>query len=106
MQYTAQYFYPMMQAFDPFYFNADILQLGMDQRKVMVLSRELAPKLGREPPVVLAHHLMMGLEGAGRMGNEITTWKGETTIKEGLKLTGPMVKSTKAGYKTETPGYI
>lgn len=67
MQYTAQLFYPMMQCWDPFYFNADILQLGMDQRKVMVLSRELAPKLGREPPVVLAHHLMVGLQGAGRM---------------------------------------
>ncbi len=65
MQHVAQQLYPCMQAFDPFYFNADILQLGMDQRKVMVLSREIAPKLGREPPVVMAHHLMVGLEGAG-----------------------------------------
>ncbi|HIJ97500.1 TPA: tyrosine--tRNA ligase [archaeon] len=65
MQYTAQLLYPMMQCWDPFYFNADILQLGMDQRKVMVLSRELAPKLGRDPPVVMAHHLLVGLEGAG-----------------------------------------
>ncbi len=64
MQYTAQLLYPMMQCYDPFYFGADILQLGMDQRKVMVLSREIAPKLGKAPPVVCAHHLLMGLQGA------------------------------------------
>ncbi len=67
MQYTAQLLYPMMQCFDPFYFNADILQLGMDQRKVMVLSREIAPKLNKKPPVVCAHHLLVGLQGAERM---------------------------------------
>ena len=62
-----------MQAYDPFYFNADILQLGMDQRKVMVLSREIAPKLKRTPPVICAHHLLIGLQGAeaGRMTADV-----------------------------------
>ncbi|HIJ98600.1 TPA: tyrosine--tRNA ligase [archaeon] len=73
MLYDAQIFYPCMQAYDPFYFNADILQLGMDQRKVMVLSREIAPKLKRTPPVICAHHLLIGLQGAeaGRMTADV-----------------------------------
>lgn len=67
MLYTGQLFYPMMQCFDPFYMGADILQLGMDQRKVMVLSREIAPKLKKDVPVICAHHLLLGLQGAEKM---------------------------------------
>jgi tyrosyl-tRNA synthetase len=74
MQYTAQLFYPMMQAWDPFYFGADILQLGMDQRHATILSRELAPKIGQTPRVCVLHHLLIGLQGSkGRMGQETAT---------------------------------
>ncbi len=70
MMFTAQLFYPFMQAYDPFYFGADILQLGMDQRHVTILSRELAPKLKKLKPVLVHHHLLIGLQGpsSGRMG--------------------------------------
>jgi len=77
MKYTSQLFYPMMQAWDPFYFNADILQLGMDQRHATILSREVAPKLGKPVPVCVHHHLLVGLQGsAGRMGQETATLHG------------------------------
>jgi tyrosyl-tRNA synthetase len=33
----------------------------MDQRKVNVLARELGPKLGYWKPVVVSHHMLMGL---------------------------------------------
>jgi tyrosyl-tRNA synthetase len=50
-----------MQCADIFYLKADICQLGMDQRKVNVLARELGPTLGLWKPVVVSHHMLMGL---------------------------------------------
>jgi len=58
---AAQIFYPCMQAADIFHLKADIAQLGLDQRKVNVLAREVAPKLGYKKPVVISHHMLMGL---------------------------------------------
>ncbi|HLD48964.1 MAG TPA: tyrosine--tRNA ligase [archaeon] len=63
MKETAQYFYPMMQASDIFHLGADITQLGMDQRKVNMLAREVGPKLGLWKPIVVTHHTLMGLAG-------------------------------------------
>lgn len=73
VQSAAQILYPCMQAADIFYLGADICQLGMDQRKVNVLAREIAPKLGHKKPVIVNHHMLMGLgeppkgEGAERV---------------------------------------
>jgi len=60
-QQASQIFYPCMQAADIFYLKVDIPQLGMDQRKVNVLARELGPKLGFWQPVAVHHHMLMGL---------------------------------------------
>jgi tyrosyl-tRNA synthetase len=68
-------FYPSMQCADIFHLHADICQLGMDQRKVNMLAREIADKkgmvklLGYEgcgangKPVVVSHHMLLGLQG-------------------------------------------
>lgn len=58
---ASQILYPCMQAADIFYLKADICQLGMDQRKVNVLAREIGPKLGYWKPVIVSHHMLMGL---------------------------------------------
>ena len=58
---AAQIFYPCMQAADIFHLNIDIAQLGMDQRKVNVLAREIAPKIGKKKPIAIHHHMLMGL---------------------------------------------
>jgi tyrosyl-tRNA synthetase len=50
-----------MQCADIFHLDADIAQLGLDQRKVNMLAREVAPKLGFKKPVVVSHHMLMGL---------------------------------------------
>jgi tyrosyl-tRNA synthetase len=63
MKEVAQYFYPMMQCADIFQLKADITQLGLDQRKVNILAREVGPKLGWWKPVTVSHHMLMGLEG-------------------------------------------
>lgn len=41
----------------------DITQLGVDQRKVNMLARELAPGFGKKTPIVISHHMLMGLKG-------------------------------------------
>jgi tyrosyl-tRNA synthetase len=58
---SAQILYPLMQAADIHHLGADIAQLGMDQRKVNMLARDIFPKLGFEKPVAVHHHMLMGL---------------------------------------------
>ncbi len=59
---SSQILYPLMQAADIHHLGADIAQLGLDQRKVNMLARELFPKLGFKPPVVISHHMLLGLQ--------------------------------------------
>ena len=59
--YASQILYPLMQCTDIFYLPADICQLGMDQRKVNMLAREVAKKLDKPKPVAIHHHMLMGL---------------------------------------------
>jgi len=63
MKEVAQYFYPMMQTADIFHLKADICQLGLDQRRANMLAREVGPKLGWWKPVIVSHHMLMGLAG-------------------------------------------
>jgi tyrosyl-tRNA synthetase len=53
--------YPLMQAADIHHLGADIAQLGMDQRKVNMLARDIFPKLGLKPPIAVQHHMLAGL---------------------------------------------
>ncbi|MCM2325110.1 MAG: tyrosine--tRNA ligase [Candidatus Woesearchaeota archaeon] len=59
---AAQVLYPLMQASDIHHLEADIAQLGMDQRKVNMLAREVFPKLGYKKPISISHHMLMGLQ--------------------------------------------
>ena len=58
---ASQIFYPLMQIADIHHLGADITQLGMDQRKVNMLARDIFPKLGFKSPVIISHHMLMGL---------------------------------------------
>ena len=58
---SSQILYPLMQASDIHHLGADIAQLGMDQRKVNMLARDVFPKLGFAPPIIVGHHMLMGL---------------------------------------------
>ena len=51
-----------MQAADIHHLSVDIAQLGMDQRKVNMLARDIFPKLNFVPPVVISHHMLLGLQ--------------------------------------------
>lgn len=63
LQSTAQLFYPSMQTSDIFELNVDICQLGLDQRRANILGREIAEKLHWKKPVVVSHHMILGLQG-------------------------------------------
>ena len=58
---ASQILYPLMQAADIFYLPTDICQLGLDQRKVNMLAREVAKKINKPKPVAIHHHMLMGL---------------------------------------------
>ncbi|MFX0070814.1 MAG: tyrosine--tRNA ligase [Candidatus Hermodarchaeota archaeon] len=58
---ASQILYPLMQAADIFYLPADVCQLGLDQRKVNMLAREVAKKINKPKPVAVHHHMLMGL---------------------------------------------
>ncbi|HNT61058.1 MAG TPA: tyrosine--tRNA ligase, partial [Candidatus Bilamarchaeaceae archaeon] len=64
---SAAMIYPAMQAADIFKLEVDIAHAGMDQRKVHMLAREIAPKLGEEKPVALHTGLLPGLQSCMRM---------------------------------------
>ncbi|MBU4210569.1 tyrosine--tRNA ligase [Patescibacteria group bacterium] len=59
---VAQIMYPAMQATDIFYLKVDIAQLGMDQRKVNMLARQIADELGYEKPAAVHHHMLISLK--------------------------------------------
>jgi tyrosyl-tRNA synthetase len=78
---AAQIIYPCMQTADIFYLGAKICQLGMDQRKVNMLAREVGPMLGYWKPVVVSHHMLMGLNVKTQMSNVKTTTQNEKLQK-------------------------
>lgn len=57
----AQLIYPAMQCADIFMLNARVAQLGLDQRKINMLAREIGPQLGYWKPISISHHMLLGL---------------------------------------------
>ncbi|MBI4896589.1 MAG: tyrosine--tRNA ligase [Candidatus Aenigmarchaeota archaeon] len=68
---AAQILYPCMQAADIFKLGADITNLGMDQRKVNVLAREVGETLGFWKPVVVSNHMLLGLQRIEASGDAV-----------------------------------
>jgi tyrosyl-tRNA synthetase len=66
---TAWALYPAMQASDIFQMELDCACSGMDQRKVHMLAREVAPRLGFKPPVCLHNPLLPGLQQTAAEGS-------------------------------------
>jgi len=102
MQYSAQLLYPAMQATDPFFLKVEICQLGIDQRKAYVLSREVGPKLGFWKPIIASHHLLIGLQGPVKMGGF------EQNKDVDVEISSKMAKSIPKSYISvhDTPNEI
>lgn len=61
--------YPALQTSDIFQMKLDVAAAGMDQRKVHMLAREVAPKLGYNPPVCLHGPLLPSLQDTSLDGS-------------------------------------
>ena len=98
MQHASFLLYPLLQSTDINWLDVDICQLGMDQRRVNVMYREIAERLGWKKPVLIHHHLLMGLKAGERMDYS----------KEEDQLEFKMSKSKPetAIYVTDTPDDI
>jgi tyrosyl-tRNA synthetase len=64
----AQYLYPPLQAVDIKEMDLDIVQSGIDQRKVHMLTREVFPTLRWKKPVAIHHHLLPALGEPTKLG--------------------------------------
>ncbi len=65
---VSKFLYPAMQVADIFHMNIDLAYGGLDQRHAHMLARDVAKKLGTQPPVALHTGLVPNLKGgAGRM---------------------------------------
>ncbi len=64
----SKFLYPAMQVADIFHMGIDLAYGGMDQRHAHMLARDVAKKMGYEPPVALHTGLVPSLAGGrGRM---------------------------------------
>ena len=90
----AHIIYSCMQVADIFMLGAKITQLGMDQRKLNMLAREIGPQLGFWKPVVVSHHMLMGLgKPPTDIGNQISAVNGPTTDDLPLKTQSAMTRA-------------
>lgn len=90
----AHIIYSCMQVADIFMLGAKITQLGMDQRKLNMLAREIGPQLGFWKPVVVSHHMLMGLgKPPTDIGNQISAVNGPTTDDRPLKTQSAMTRA-------------
>jgi tyrosyl-tRNA synthetase len=62
--------YPLMQALDEQYLEVDAQLGGTDQRKIMVLAREILPRMGYEKRIEIMNPLIPGLIGKKMSASE------------------------------------
>jgi len=78
--------YPIMQALDEQYLEADVQYGGVDQRKILVFAREYLPKIGYNSRVEVMTPLIPGLIGkkmsASDPKSKIDLLDDEKTVKE------------------------
>jgi tyrosyl-tRNA synthetase len=58
------FIYPILQALDEVYLDADVQYGGHDQRKILMFARENLPKLGYRPRVEVMTPMLPGLSGS------------------------------------------
>ena len=94
--------YPPMQVSDIFQMDLDVAAGGMDQRKVHMLTREVAPRLGFKTPVCLHSPLLPGLQQATVEG----VFDEDSSINRSIKA--KMSKSIEKGavWVTDKPDVI
>jgi len=81
--------YPLMQALDEEYLKVDAQFAGLDQRKILVFSREFLPKIGYKPRIEIMTPMIRGLTGE-QMSSSVESSKidlldNEETVKRKIR---------------------
>ncbi|MFZ6034558.1 MAG: tyrosine--tRNA ligase [Patescibacteria group bacterium] len=102
----AHIIYSCMQVADIFKLGAKITQLGMDQRKVNMLAREVGPILGYWKPVVVSHHMLMGLSKAPHSTWQVEMGPSESAIRRTIERKMSKSMPDSAIFMTDTKADI
>lgn len=99
--YTGGLIYPIMQALDEHYLEADVQFGGLDQRKILMFARENLPRIGYDARVEVMNPMISGLIGR-KMSSSIPKTKidltdSEKDIKEKINKADCMAGDTNNG---------
>lgn len=70
--------YPLAQAYDSVFLQADVELGGTDQKFNLLVGRELQRQFGQEPQVILTTPLLEGLDGVEKMSKSLNNYVGIT----------------------------
>jgi tyrosyl-tRNA synthetase len=73
-----EFLYPLAQAYDSVYLNADVELGGTDQLFNLNVGRDLMPAFGLEPQIVMTTPLLEGLDGVEKMSKSLGNYVGVT----------------------------
>jgi len=68
--------YPICQAYDSVYLQADIEMGGQDQKFNILMGRDLQREFGQEPQVALLMPILVGLDGSQKMSKSLGNYIG------------------------------
>lgn len=69
--YLHEFVYPLLQAYDSVFMNADIEFGGIDQKFNFLLARNLQKKFGYVPQVAVMMPILIGLDGKNKMSKSL-----------------------------------
>ena len=73
-----EFLYPLAQAYDSVFLDADVELGGTDQLFNLNVGRDLMPAFGLEPQIVMTMPLLEGLDGAEKMSKSLGNYIGVT----------------------------
>src|SRR5262245_4758596 len=73
-----EFLYPLAQAYDSVYLQADVELGGTDQLFNLNVGRDLMPAYGLEPQIVMTTPLLEGLDGVEKMSKSLNNYVGVT----------------------------
>lgn len=79
-----EFLYPLMQAYDSVYLNADVELGGNDQKFNLLVGRTLQERYGQEPQVCLIMPLLRGTDGEQKMSKSYGNYIGLTDTPEDM----------------------
>lgn len=73
-----EFMYPLMQAYDSVMIDSDVELGGTDQTFNNLLGRDLMPKYGKTPQIVIITPILRGLDGVDKMSKSLGNYIGLT----------------------------